>query len=290
VRNPPPVGVGARGSVDLKKHYDEISEAARLVREDSLRDPVPLLAAHAVVDEIRIWKEILGARPEASIFDQIVSGLELGLFALVSGLYRQAYGSLRLAVELTAGVCWFSTHRLDLAEWQSGERDLIWKEITNDEEGVLSPRFRKAFFPELNEERKYNGLNKKLYRELSEYVHGSARTWAGPDDIKFDEKLHQAWFEKLDTYMVVTMVLLSLRYLQEVGDEAVARLAPKLHSRVGHVSAITKYLEERLPTASAPAPATAAEPATLPASPAAAGAGDVPTPPAPETNGAKDVN
>jgi hypothetical protein len=291
--------------VDLKEHYDKISEAARLVRQDSLRDLAPLQAAHAVVDEIRLWQEILGARPEANIFDQIVNGLELGLFALVSGLYRQAYGSLRLAVELTAGVCWFSANRLDLVEWQSGERDLIWKEITNQDEGVLSARFRKAFFPELKEELKYNGLNKKLYRELSEYVHGHASTWAGAENVKYDEKLHQAWFEKLDTYMIVTSVLMSLRYLQEVGDEAVRRLAPNLRSRVGHISAITKYLDERLPApvaampasigASAVAPATpvAAAPASTgaaAAAPAAAGTQGSATSAPPETNDGQDTN
>ncbi len=282
--------------MDLKEYYDKISETARLVRQDSVRDLVLLQAAHAIVDEIELWQEILGARPEASIFDQIISGLELGLFALVSGQYRQAYGSLRLAVELTAGVCWFSTNRLELAEWQSGERDLIWKEMTNQDEGVLSPRFRKAFFPELKEELKYNGLNKKLYRELSEYVHGHASTWAGAENIKFDQKLHQAWFEKLDTYMIVTSVLLSLRYLQEVGDEAVTRLAPKLRSRVGYVSAITKYLDERLPVqiaaASASTPLAAERESTeaAVAPPAAAGMQDSPTSAAPEANGAKETN
>jgi hypothetical protein len=233
--------------MDLKQHYDAISEAARRVRQESLADPTPLKAAHAALDEIRLWQGILDARPEASIFGQVVSGLELGLFALVSGLYRQAYGSLRLAVELSAGMCWFSTHRLDLAEWQSGERDLIWKEIANEDEGILSPRYRKAFFPELNEERKYNSLNKKLYRELSEYVHGNARTWTGPDDIKYDEQLHRSWFEKLETCMVITTVMLSLRYLQEIGDTDVEKLAPILRRRVAHVSAIAKHLEERFP-------------------------------------------
>jgi hypothetical protein len=244
--------------VELTAHYDKISEAARLVRQQSLVDLNPLKAAHSAIDEIRVWQEILGARPEANIFAQIVSGLELGLFALVSGLYRQAYGSLRLAVELTTGVAWFSTRRLDLAEWQAGERDLIWKEITNEDEGVLSPRYRKAFFPELAEERKYNGLNKKLYRELSEYVHGNARTWAGPDDVKYDTQLHTDWFEKLETYMLAGTVLLSLRYLQEVDDDAVRKLAPILRSRIGHVAAIAKYLNDRIPAvsaASAPAPA-----------------------------------
>src|SRR5450755_2781684 len=123
--------------MDLQGHYNGISEAARITRQTSLSNTAPLLTAHAAFDDIRLWQEVLDARPEASIFEQIVGGLELGLFALVSGLYRQAYASLRLAVELTAGLCWFSTHRLDLAEWQSGERDLIWKELSNDQEGVL---------------------------------------------------------------------------------------------------------------------------------------------------------
>jgi hypothetical protein len=274
----------------LKEHYDGISEAARLVREDSLRDLTPLENAHAAVDEIRLWQEILGARPEASIFDQIVSGLELGLFALVSGLYRQAYGSLRLAVELTAGLSWFSTNRLELAEWQSGSRDLIWKEITNEEEGVLSPRFRKAFFPELNDERKYNGLNKKLYRELSEYVHGNARTWAGPDDIKYDEQLHQAWFEKLNTYMDVTTVLLSLRYLQEVGDGAVKRLESSLRSRVDPNSAITKYLDDTLLTPVVAAPRISGSAATAPPPPSPVGAQNQETPQISETNNEGDAS
>jgi hypothetical protein len=167
-------------------------------------------------------------------------------------------------VELTAGLCWFSTNRLDLSEWQSGERDLIWKEITNEVEGVLSPRFRKAFFPEFsNDERRYNSLNKKLYRELSEYVHGNARTWAGPDDIRYDERLHREWFEKLETYMVVTTVLLSLRYLQEVDDSAVGKLTPGLRARVGHVPAIAKYLDERLPPGSKAVPAPVATTASV---------------------------
>ena len=140
--------------------------------------------------------------------------------------------------------------------------------MTNPDEGVLSPRFRKAFFPDLKEELKYNGLNKKLYRELSEYVHGHASTWAGADDIKYDEKLHKAWLEKLETYMTVTSVLLSLRYIQEVGDDAVIKLAPKLRARVGHVTAIATYLDERVPApppATATAEATGATPAVAPA-------------------------
>lgn len=235
----------------IEERYEQIAAATRDIRRLSLADGGPVETAEASISEIRVWQSALRNRPEAVVFAQVISALELGLFALVSGLYRQAYGSLRLAVELVAALSWFSTHRLDLAEWQTGERDLIWKDITNPDEGVLSPRYRKAFFPELNEERKYNGLFKKLYRELSEYVHGNARTWAGPDDIAFDKSLHEGWLTKLETFLLVTNVLLSLRYLQEIDDEQMERLEPILSSRVSQVAAITKYFEERMPAADA---------------------------------------
>lgn len=232
---------------DLVGHYEAIAEATREVRKQAFSELEALQSAHSSIDEVRAWHQALQNRPEAIIFAQVISGLELGLFALVSGLYRQAYGSLRLAVELIAGVSWFSSHRLDLAEWQTGERDLIWREITNPDEGILSPRYRKAFFPELNEERKYNSLYSKLYRELSEHVHGNARTWEAPDNIGFDKALHNQWLEKLQTFMLVMNVLLSLRYLQEIAEEHIRRLEPILRTRVPQVSAVMKFLEDRLP-------------------------------------------
>src|SRR5215468_11239031 len=100
-------------TIDLPGHYDGIAEASRRVRTQSLADLLPIDTAHASLEEVRVWQKTLKDRPEAVVFAQIISGLELGLFALVSGLYRQAYGSLRLAIELAAGLAWFSTHRLD---------------------------------------------------------------------------------------------------------------------------------------------------------------------------------
>jgi hypothetical protein len=232
--------------MDWTQNYERIAEGARAVRQQSLADSSGIEAAHRSIADIKAWQEVLVARPEASIFAQIISALELGLFSLVSGLYRQAYGSLRLAVELSAGISWFSTHRLDLAEWQTGQFDLVWREITNTDEGILSPRYRKAFFPEFKEEKKYDSLCKTLYRELSEYVHGNARTWAGPDDIRFDDELQADWLNRLETYLLVATVLFAVRYLQEVSRNDLEKLQPVLRSRVSHVEAIVKYLEEKL--------------------------------------------
>ncbi len=239
---------------DLRTRYEEIAAASHRVRQQSLADVTPIDAAHGFVDEVKIWQVVLQDRPEAAIFAQVISGLELGLFALASGLYRQSYGSLRLAVELIAGMSWFSSHRLDLAEWQAGEKDLIWREITNQEEGILSPRYRKAFFPEISEERKYNGLYAKLYRELSEHVHGNARTWAsGPDDIVFDQNQQNEWLSKLETFTLVMHVILSLRYLQELSNEHLRTLNPVLRARASQVTAILKYFDDRLPPEPMPA-------------------------------------
>jgi hypothetical protein len=235
------------GNASLARRYEEIDEATRSVRRQSLSEIPPIERAHAAIDEIRLWQAALRDRPEAIIFDQVIGGLEVGIFALVSGLYRQAYGSLRLAVELVAGMCWFSTHRLDLAEWQTGEKDLVWRDITNPDEGILSPRYRKAFFPELRDEKRYNGLNLKLYRELSEHVHGNVRTWSSnPNDIVFDRALHDEWLNKLETFMLVMNVTLSIRYLQEVPSQHLPRLDAILRFRIPQAEAIMKFLDDRL--------------------------------------------
>ena len=54
--------------MDLRQHYDAISEAARGVRQESLADLTPLEAAHGVIAEIRLWEEILDARAGGEYF------------------------------------------------------------------------------------------------------------------------------------------------------------------------------------------------------------------------------
>ena len=122
----------------------------------------------------------------------------------------------------------------------------------------LSSLSEGLFPPELNEERKYNGLYAKLYRELSEHVHGNARTWAsGPDDIVFDQNQQNEWLSKLETFTLVMHVILSLRYLQEISNEHLTTLNPVLRTRASQVTAIIKYFDDRLPAH--PAPVLAAD-------------------------------
>src|SRR5205823_6653593 len=90
----------------------------------------------------------------------------------------------------------FSANRLELAEWLNGARDVKWASLIDQESGVLSTRYADAFFPELRGSVKnYNAIGSKVYRELSEFVHGNQHTWGGmTDQIVFSKELQSRWF------------------------------------------------------------------------------------------------
>ena len=71
----------------------------------------------------------------------------------------------------------FSTNRLDSADWQRGVFDISWARLIDSDQGVLSPRYANAFFPELKADiEEYREQAKTLYRTLSEFVHGNQYT------------------------------------------------------------------------------------------------------------------
>lgn len=152
-----------------------------------------------------------------------------------------------------------------------GGKDLIWRDITNPEEGILSPRYRKAFFPELRDEKKYNGLYQKLYRELSEYVHGNALT-VDTANIIFSQKKHDGMLDKFNTYITVAHVILGTRYLQEISNQGIAALDPTLRLRASQIESFIAYLDDKALLVAANSNSTSSNPP-----PPANGENDTPT-------------
>jgi hypothetical protein len=162
--------------------YLALNDAARTSIEQSTDDPTGLGSAQDRVDDLSRWRALLAERPDSVVFWHALNEVTVGLFLLASGLYRPAFVSLRLFLELSLASVHFSTNRLELAEWLGGVRDVHWASLSDSEQGVLSPRYAKAFFPELSESVLiYNAIGRKIYRELSEFVHGNHHTWGISD-------------------------------------------------------------------------------------------------------------
>src|SRR5579872_7226888 len=158
--------------------YLALNGAAHTAIGQATADPSQLGRAHQQIDELNRWREALEPRPEGIGLQHAISEVTVGMFLLASGLYRPAFMSLRLFLELSLASVHFSVNRLDLAEWLQGNRDVNWASLIDAEQGVLSSRYTAAFFPELRDSvRAYNSIGSKIYRELSEFVHGNHHTW-----------------------------------------------------------------------------------------------------------------
>jgi hypothetical protein len=235
--------IGSNATASL---YLALNSASRAVIEPATLDPAELGKAQERIDELMQWRKILVTRPESVALQHAIHEATIGLFLTVSGLYRPAFVALRLFVELSLGSVHFSVNRLELAEWLQGRRDINWAGLIDPDNGVLSVRHANAFFPELRGSvTTYNAIGSKIYRELSEFVHGNHHTWGSTNDqIAFDSDLQAKWLSHFSAASTVANFALSLRFLKELAKPDIVILSPIVNSSLGHVEAIRDYLRK----------------------------------------------
>ncbi|PVH23855.1 hypothetical protein [Sphingobacterium corticibacter] len=123
-------------------------------------------------------QEIMNVNEEPCALKNAISQIETSIYCLTLGLYRQSYSSLRLGFELALGSIQFSVNKLEFLEWQMGKQDVKWVKIIDEDNGLISKRYFDIFFPELTALcNNYNSSSKRVYRKLSEFVHGNNGTW-----------------------------------------------------------------------------------------------------------------
>lgn len=233
----------------VQDYYLGLHKASEQVVLESTSNQESLGKVHQFIQDLHLWSQVLEPKSESRILAHVRNELQFSVLSLVYGLYRQAFGSLRLAFELTLAACYFSAYRLNLAEWERGEKgngDVKWSVLIHDGEGVLSARFAKAFFPSLQETAKeYRAIAELVYREMSEFVHGNASTWKlTPEDVRYDKALFEAWMEKFSTASRVMVLSLSLRFLKELGNEGRNLVEHPVLEHLGHIGPIRAYVAD----------------------------------------------
>ena len=228
------------GDQDLKDYYGRLLSASQVVLEEASVDAELLGKANQTIDDFKVWLEILTPRPEAVVLGHALTESSIALYSLVSGLYRPAFGSLRLFLELALGAIHFSVNRLELAEWLGGNYDIKWATLSDPDGGVLSHCFAKAFFPELDGHvTRYARMASVLYRELSEFVHGNHHTWGLTQDrIFFNKGLHEMWFKEFDTAALIVSFCMCLRFLRELDTTMLPKVEDSVLGHLGHIDPI----------------------------------------------------
>ncbi|MCC6830527.1 MAG: hypothetical protein IT200_04205 [Thermoleophilia bacterium] len=162
-----------------------------------------------------------------------------------AGMFRPAFGSLRLALEVGSWGIFLSTDEMASRRWLTNLQDVSWSMAVAGERGVLTTQFANVFFPELAEHvDDYHGRATSLYRTLSGFVHGEVRTHALAGTIAYsEESLSQVRVAIGDVGELLLFMFL-LRYASDIHSLTSAAEAA-LQNALGHLSPVREWLEAK---------------------------------------------
>lgn len=181
--------------------------------------------------------EKIAERPEHEVFELSLKEYQHALNAVCHGNYRQAFSSLRLALELWLAAISFSVAEKDLRAWRARRQDIVWSKLIDENNGVLSKSLVSLFSPEVEQHATtFRVICEKVYRECSEYVHGNHHTHALlPQDISFDQATFRDWCTKSDTFKLVCLFCYTYRYCELVKGNGLANIGQPIGDALGHI-------------------------------------------------------
>lgn len=227
----------------IEEYLSRLHSESKSIFEETLKYRDELGKAHHFSSCLFEFSMNIYDASEKEILKTVSSQLETATFSASLGMYRQAFTSLRLALEMGLAAAYFSANKLDLHEWLDGRMDIKWATLIDKDKGVLSARFANAFFKEFSQDiDSYRGKAEILYRKLSEFVHGNNETWNGSEmELSFDDNRLNLFFKNNIEVSEIILFVLSCRYLKSFSAKAIESLE-FLREEMPHLSYIRSYL------------------------------------------------
>lgn len=213
----------------IKQNYESIKKTCDEIYQLSTSQETiesTLLRSNHLLSDLNAWIRVLKNRPEYKILENAIKELELSIITLNFGFYSKSYAGLRFFLERSLVAILFSSQELEFRLWEKGGRDTSWSEITDENNGIFSEKFSRAFFPELKDEIKhFRTMTKKVYRECSEYVHGNnSIIQAMPSHLEFSKTIFESWHDKFETVSRIVLFTLNLRYAKHLPNDVLNTL------------------------------------------------------------------
>lgn len=228
--------------VDQSSAYMDIHSQIGGILGRVLTDSPSLFGQLQQMDlELGEWATRIGS-PHSRQFEIARRELVVASFCAAGGLYRQAYSSLRLFLELSFASVYFSVHEIERRQWHEGLYKYSWSAGLDKDKGLLSKQFVQLFQPTLVEDAgKYASYASDAYRTCSEYMHGRALfSQRLPLDVKHDQQALEEWHESCVKAVEAVLFMLLIRYYEEhKKDSAIIDIA---QSRFGHVQGIRNLI------------------------------------------------
>lgn len=225
--------------MDIQEYYSKLNTESQTIFSQTILEKEKLGKLHNSSSYIFEFSECLHDPQEKKLLETVSTQLESATLNLALGLYRQAFASLRLAFEMGLAVMYFSVNKMDLHEWLDGRSDIKWSTLVDEENGVLSKRFAKAFFCECSVYiDNYRGIAISTYRKLSEYVHGNSETWEKSGlQLKHNNEMFELYLENHKSVSEVILFVAVCRYAKSL-DESKRESLQFIPDEFNHITTI----------------------------------------------------
>ena len=207
--------------MNILQYLESLNNDSQKIFDESTKLNTKLGELHNYATHIYEFAQIINDIQEREMLITVSGQLESAMYILSLGLYRQAFSSLRLAFEMGLAAIYFSAYKLEMQEWLLGSNDIKWSRLIDEDNGVLSERFLRAFYEECSADAiKYNAIAKSTYRQLSEFVHGNRETWV-KDGIKlqYNEDLIDMYLRYHKHVVQIILLVAFCRYKSMITEE-----------------------------------------------------------------------
>lgn len=226
-------------------YYREVVDKCKDILDQTLTSEhlASLSESHASIFDFQIWLQIVEGKPESNMFRVAIREYQMALLCLNFGQYNLSFAGLRFFLERALVAIFLSSKEIDLRLWERGERDTYWNEIVDRDNGLLSTKFSRAFFPELKDEIEiHRSIAAKVYRECSEFIHANPGAQGRiPETLQFDGLIVKEWHSKAKTISDLVHFCLCLRYLKSIPRENLDRLESTILDNLSHIEPIRLF-------------------------------------------------
>ena len=194
--------------------------------------------------DLAAWLEVLESQPEVQQLQSAHRDFGFAFYAAMTGLYRQAFSSLRSFLEVTTGATYLSALEFKRRQWVSGKIDISWSAITSLDDGLYSAPFLREFCPEAIDEREEMLTSlKQAYRRCSEYIHGNIPTsQLLPTEISHRDDIIKEWLSVADSTLTAIIHCLMVRYYKDLSQSQRASVEGSLEDHFSHLISARKLL------------------------------------------------
>ena len=152
----------------------KISQKINDVFRESLDDPNINTNINVALDNfdlINNWCELLKHHDANVVLQEASYRMLSSMHIALSGFYREAYLSLRSALESACYFIYFVDNNYAYLKWKKNIIDINWSNLKEEESGILANKYLKLHGGDFYIEKLLNDIN-DIYRICSEYVHG----------------------------------------------------------------------------------------------------------------------